>query len=124
MIRSYNPSDYPALKEWMDVPEHTFPVDSTYIIEHDGKPAVAISVYFTNDPEFALLENFLGDLKLEKQVRRELSASLVQHVEAVSRSRGVTRLVCLAPHEKLEQRYRELGYGVVLESVSVLAKEI
>lgn len=124
MIRPYNPADYPVLKEWMDVPEHTFPIDSTYIAEHDELPAVSLSVYFTNDPAFALLENFLGDPGLDKQIRRGLSEALVQHVEAVSRSRGVTRLVCIAPHQKLENRYRELGYGVVLENVSCLAKEL
>lgn len=124
MLRQYNPSDYPTIKLWLDVPEHTFPSDSTFVAEHDDKPAVVLSVYFTNDPALALLENFIGDLSLDKTIRRGLSEALVQHIEAVARSRGVTRLICIAPHEKLETRYRELGYGVVLENVSVLAKEI
>lgn len=124
MIRPYFKEDYPVVKEWVDVPEHVFPLDSTYLIEHEGNPAVVLSVYFTNDPELALLENFVGDPNLDRQIRRSKSADLVQHVEALSRSRGVSRLVCLAPNEKLTMRYRELGYGVVLEDTDVLAKEL
>lgn len=124
MVRPYFKEDYEVIGAWLKIPEYTLPLDSTFVAEYDGKPAVMLTVYFTNDPTFALLENFIGDPDLDKSIRRPLSAELAEHVERVAKSRGVTRLVCLAPHEKLTKRYQELGYSVVLQNINALVRDI
>lgn len=124
MVRAYSSQDYGTLRKWLDVPEWTYPKDSTYVIEHAGRPAVVLSAYFTNDQGLALLENMVGDPALKGPVRKELSRALFDHVCSESAKKGFRRVLFMATNEKLKKRYQEFGGTVILENVCVLTKEL
>lgn len=126
MIRPYTIADFEMIQEWWGKPLtlDTIPVYGTFIAESDGIPLLSVTIYLTTGKGLALLENLVGNPAFKGEKRRELAKELAFHVEQWARERDVKKLICLAPNEKLEKRYQELGASIIMKNISCLAKEI
>ncbi len=124
-IRPYKPADYDMIASWSDMPlvPGLLIEDGTFIMELNREPAATISVYTTNCYEVAYLEMFVGNPTL-KADRAQFMPYLLSHAEQYTKNKGYKRLMCLAPHEKLTKRYKELGYRPTYIGLVSMTKEL
>ncbi len=127
-IRLYTEQDYPEVSKWLGlsvpVPKEIYPLESTYILEHEGQPILLVCIYYTSCPTVAFMENFSGNPLFKGEKRKELGHTLLKHCEDQARLRGVTRLIGQSANAKLTQRWLDLGFKMQVEHMSSLIKEI
>jgi hypothetical protein len=128
-IRNYKDDEFKMIDSWWKSANELGPIpgmlpeETTFVLEFEGEPALCITLYTTNSKEVAYLENFIGSPKL-KGVRKALAPQIIDHASRFAKSRGIRRLVCLAPNEKLEGRYTELGFTKTVKGLTALTKEL
>lgn len=128
-IRPYVPQDFATINEWckaanvVTLTEDTLPW-STFIHDYKGQAAVSLSLILSNAKEYAYLEYAIGNPEIKKDIRRELFSNLVKYIERVAKQMGYKKLVCLAPHPKLEAYYSTLGYQPNLKGLTAMIKEL
>lgn len=128
MIRNYQASDWMLVSDWWAQsgeigPLPTMmPIDSSFVAEVHGKPALAVAVYLTNSPEIAYCENFIGNPEFRGSERRLAAQHLSEHVANFVRGRGYKRLICMTEKPVLMGRYKELGFSPTLSGVTTLVR--
>lgn len=114
-IRPYHASEFEMLKSWWTLAKEVcpekecLPEESTLILELDGVPALAITVYLTNCKRVAYLENFIGNPEMKGDSRKQASQLIVDAACNFAKNLGYTRILCLSLKDKLNERYVELG---------------
>jgi hypothetical protein len=127
-IRAYKEADYPMIRQWWEsqgelAPTPSMlPLDSTWIVELYGIPALCVSLILTNT-SFCYVENFVGNPEVKGKMRFEASHWLNQYIAKVARARGYSSMLCMAHKDPLRKRYRELGYRETLNGVSTFVME-
>lgn len=127
-IRNYRKEDWAMVESWWAHASEISPVpgmmpeESSFIAEVDGIPALAVTVYLTNTPEIAYVENFIGNPAVKGGSRREASVLLSHHIAGFARGRGYRRLLCMTEKPKLMDRYQELGFSPTLSGVTTLVR--
>lgn len=127
--RSYTPLDFASIQEWfqyhgMNGFTPDFVPRTTYIATYGSRPIASLSLITTNVTEYAHLENLVADPHISAELRRKAVAGLVNYIESQAKSMGYKKLMCLAPNDKLEKRYSELGYSIGLKGLTSMVKEI
>jgi hypothetical protein len=97
------------------------PVNSTFIAELSGAPALAVCLYLTNTPELAFVENFIGNPRL-KGARRQAVKPLLDYITGFAKAMGYRRLFCMTDKESLVKHYMELGFVPTLSGVTTLVR--
>lgn len=129
-VRPYRESEFRMIEAWWHEQNEVaplpsmMPIDSSFIAEIDGKPALAITIYLTNCKEVAYLENFVGNPAMKGSDRRVASHILLDHVQKFAKARGFRNLLCMAHKPQLERRYVELGYRQTLGGVSTFLRNL
>lgn len=129
-IRSYTSADWKMIKEWWHLSgevgpfESMMPLDSSFVAELDGSPALAVALYLTNMPEAAFVENFIGNPEVKGEKRKEASQLLADHIARFAKQRGYKCLVCMTEKDVLKKRYVELGFNPTLSGVTTFVRVV
>lgn len=99
------------------------PLDSSFVAEVGGQPALAVALYLTNGPA-VYVENFIANHEISREMRREAAQMLVNHFSEFARAKGYKVLVCMTEKQPLADRYEELGFNPALSGVTVLTRSI
>lgn len=127
-IRAYTEADWPVIWDWWIqsgevAPLPTMmPLESSFVAEIEGEPALAVALYLTNTPEVAYVENFIGNPKVKGIQRKRAAKLLSDHIATFARSRGFQRLLCMTEKPVLKERYIELGFYPTLGGVTTLVR--
>jgi hypothetical protein len=129
-IRPYRESDWPTIEGWWIASGETpplptmMPLESSFVAEIDGKPALAVTVYLTNTPEVAYTENFIGNPKLRGSERTSAAVILSNHIAEFAKAKGFKRLLCMTEKWALRARYQQLGYEPTLSGVTTFVRSL
>lgn len=129
-IRQFEDSDYDMLRSWwIDYKEfpptrEMLPKETTFIIENNKTPLVAITLYLTNSMQFCMLDNFVGNPQFKGAIRKEASKLIIAHAEKVAKQAGYKSILCLAINEKLKEYYPTFGYKKYCDNISSFNKEL
>lgn len=104
--------------------QEMIPASSTWILESSGLALLMVSVHFLPEVSFAWIENFCGEPGLKGERRREATKELLKFIEDQCRLQGYEFLFCLSHHEKLSQRYQELGFKKTIGGLEGFLKSI
>lgn len=127
-ICSIAKSQIAMIQEWWldhaeaEIPAGFFPLNSTWIAEIDGVPALSVSLYLTN-ADVCYVENFIGNPTSVGPARREATERLLAYITRKASEFGYTRMVCLAPNEKLREYYKKIGFTETGTGLTSLVKE-
>lgn len=100
------------------------PAESTWVLELDNRPALAVSLIYTNISEYCYVENFIGNPELKGVQRKVGGHHLLKYISEVARARGYRRLLCLGYKNAVKRRYLELGFKSTLDNLSSFVKEV
>lgn len=100
------------------------PLDSTFVLEHEGKPFLAVTMYLTNSKEFCMLDNFIGNPELSGPLRRDFTRLLLNYCEGVAIALGYKKIFCMATNEKLAAYYEGLGFTPTCNTVTTFIKTL
>lgn len=104
-------------------PRELIPED-TYVLENDkGVPWICLSLILFNVP-WAWSIGLVSNPNLPKEGRRDAVKHLWDFVARLAKVKGAKYLYCQAPNEKLEARYKEMGFTVTKKNVSLMLKEL
>ncbi len=115
---------------WQPSPEGVIPTpemmppDSTFICLYEGMPALSVTMYLTNTPEFCMVDNFIGNPEMRGPLRRELTKELLAYVEYIAQGLGYKKIFCMASNERLASYYGELGFNKTLSGVTTFTKDV
>lgn len=125
-VRAYTAADFATVQAWWGqaIPAEVYPLDSTFILEDEGKPMLVVAIYYTNCKLMALMEGFCGNPEMKGEKRREMGHHLLKHCEDLARAKGYTRLIGQSATPKLTKRWMEMGFQMQIENMSSLAKEL
>ena len=99
------------------------PEESTFVLEAKGKPWIAVTVYLTNSPEVAWVDNLAANPKLPKGAARKAAVAWLQKfLEKWALNLGYRKLFCMAAKPALAKKYRDLGYTSTLKNVETFIK--
>ena len=128
-VREFNSKDWPTVKSWWDIQkefapiETMMPLNSSFIAEIDGFPALAVCLYLTNTPEVCYVENFVGNPEFKGHVRNKATEILLDHLSTFAGSLGFKRLLCMSEKEVLKNYYSKIGFTKTLDGVATFTKE-
>jgi len=128
-VRPYKKEDWQMIKSWWDhakefAPiEEMMPLDSSFIAEINGRPALAVCLYLTNIPTAAYVENFIGNHEFRGQLRNDATIILLDHLGKFAKSLGYKILVCMTEKPILKAYYEKIGFTKTLDGVATFAKE-
>src|SRR3990167_932064 len=116
-------SDFEIIREWyakrgmvMDDdfnPADFLPVDSTFIMEIDGRPAYCVPIFLTNANR-VYLDDLISDPDLTKEKRQGALAEFQKFVEKWVADKGFDLIYGEVEHgTKLFDLYKSLGYITV-----------
>ena len=100
------------------------PENSSFVLEVDGKPLLAVTVYMTNSKQIAWVDNLISSPLPFKGNRRDYVEEMQKFLEIWAKTEGYKSLFCFSEKEVLVKRYMELGYMPTLKNVTTLVKEI
>lgn len=129
-IRPYKASDYGIIKEWWqesnEVPPlpDMMPEDSSFVLEYENEPLVAITLYLTNSSRVAWIDNLIGKPGIDRVIRKAGVQRIVRHTEEFAKEKGYKSTFCFSEKGKLISYYQSLGYMPTLSNVTTLIKEI
>jgi hypothetical protein len=130
-VRNYKHSDYPMLCSWWKErgeacpSKSMLPLNSTFILEKDGKPIYSISAYATNCSGISFLENFIKNPSFSRQDQdRDYSQLIVDYAVRFLKDNGYERVVCFSYKDNVKKRYEELGMTKTLDNLSSFVREI
>lgn len=128
-IRPYKKEDWEMVAWWWNTSgevsplETMMPLDSSFIAEIDGVPALAVCLYLTNTPEVAYVENFIGNPELKGVSRVSASHVLLDHISKFASDLGYKRILCMTEKDVLKNHYQKLGFTKTLDGVATFVKE-
>jgi N-acetylglutamate synthase-like GNAT family acetyltransferase len=129
-IRPYQDSDLQTVQKWWieqglaPVWRALLPLESTYILEIDGEPALCACLYLMNSEDACMVENLVGNPKFKGTQRYEAVPVLFKHLENEAKRFGYRTLVLFTYEDKLKERYQDLGFIKTTENVTTFAKSI
>lgn len=129
-VRPYSESDLPILQSWWRItrnllfPGSLMPATSSYVLEIDGQPALAGSMYYSNSENFCMIDNLIGNPELSGAERRRGTWIFLQCAEELAHSRGYNKLFCMTSQQGLTDYYRHLGFQVTCQNVTTFTKEL
>jgi hypothetical protein len=100
------------------------PLESTFMVDVNGNPILAVTLYLTNSKEVCYVENLIGNPEYKTESRKLAAAKLQEFIEQFAKDRGYRHLVCFGYKEKVKNRYVELGYKKTMDNISSFSKEI
>lgn len=127
-IRPYRKDDWAQVDSWWKESgeigplETMMPLESSFIAEIDGTPALAVTLYLTNTPELCYVENFIGNPALKGGERRLATYMLLEHITKFANLLGYKRLICMTEKPILVERYKEIGFTPTLSGVTTFAR--
>lgn len=130
MIRLYKESDYEMVKGWWEAfsePAPTpemIPLQSTYIYEVRGVPALCVSLILTNISEYCLIDNFVRNPSFDDKNRRHAIKELFAKICNDAKDMGYSKVFCLSYRGKIKELYRDLGLTQTLDGVATFIKEV
>lgn len=128
MIRRYTEHDYPLLKSWWEAHGEfsptpgMMPLETTFILEDDGSPAISACLYLMNTKEASKVENLVSSPGLDPVRRRELVKELFGYLEVFAKLQGYKVLVLFSHEDGLKKRYQELGFVPTQTNITTFAK--
>ncbi len=129
-IRFYKDSDYAEIKRWYAQTEEgipdpgIFPLDSTLILEADGRPIFCIIVYLTNSKHLCYLEGWIANPDFDKEERNEASHRLIDAACGFARGLGYKNILTFSYRDKVKNRIPEFGFSRTLDNLSSFVKEL
>jgi len=129
-IRLFTADDYNEVCSWWmshnePVPPKELISDYTYILETaDGVPWICLSLITFNVPWIAWSAGLVSNPKVGSPGRKAAVKTLWDYVADMAKSMGYQNLLCVAPNEKLEARYKDLGFKVTKQNQTFLVKEL
>lgn len=127
MIRNFKPSDYEIVASWWKavgetpIPQKHMPEETTFISEYEGVPVISVC-YFATNVDIALVQNFISNPSISKEIRKKHSDAMSEYMEKHCKENGYNILLGMTNKEKLSNRYKELGWNSV--PMYFVAKEI
>jgi N-acetylglutamate synthase-like GNAT family acetyltransferase len=117
------------VKSWWTAQNEPAPLESalpptSYILTLQDKPALCVSLYFTNNKHVCLVENFVGNPEVKGPMRRVATEILLEFLEREARRNGVTHLHCTATKKAVGERFKEIGFRETATAVSYFVKEL
>jgi hypothetical protein len=100
------------------------PTDSTFVVEHAGRPVMALTVLLTNTREISYLEFFVADPNFRGLERKQAAPMLVEHCCQYARELGYKRVICFADCEPLKSRYQQLGMRKTTDGLASFVREL
>lgn len=128
-IRPYESKDWNMVLSWWEMQkeyppiETMMPLNSSFIAELDGNPALAVCLYLTNTPEVCYVENFVGNPEFKGPVRKQATVILLDHISNFAHSLGFKRLLCMSEKPILKSHYESIGFTRTLDGVATFTKE-
>lgn len=128
-IRSYQKNDWPIILSWWKAEneiapiETMMPLDSSFIANIDGQPALAVCLYLTNTPEITYVENFIGNPEFRGSVRNKATHILLDHINNFAAKLGYKRMLCFSEKPALQSYYEKIGFTRTLDGVATFVKE-
>jgi len=128
-IRPYKPEDYKILAEWHKVYDETCPTEgmiptTTFILELQKQPVLAVSLILPNIQDICYVENFVGNPVYKGELRKQLGLILLDYISKVAKQMGYKKLFCLGYKDKIKARYEEMGFINILNNISSFIKEL
>jgi len=129
-VRKFKQTDFEMLHNWWKIQDEfpptreMLPEESTFICEFNEIPMVSITVYLTNSKEFCMLDNFIGNPDVPKDLRKEASSLIIAYSEQFAKDLGYKSILCMSLKEKLSNYYQSFGYIKRLTNVSTFNKEL
>lgn len=129
-IRNYKKEDLNLILKWYRDHKQFEPfanmllTDSTFILEHDNKPVMCISVYLTNSKEIALLEHLVRDPEFNGSIKDEAIKMITNYAENFTKNMGYSRLVTLINRKSLKDKYLNYGYIENGKDLSIFVKDL
>lgn len=124
-IRPIKTSDYPVLRLYWAMSGEasvTYPPESSYVFERDGKLLYAVAVFHFKAAPMALVEGLIKDPN--KASDFNALAALQAHIEGAAKEAGVKKLLGYALKPKLVSHYERLGYTITGRGVTNIAKDL
>lgn len=129
-VRPYLNSDWEMISRWwvesgeVGPPlKAMMPLESSFIAELDGVPAVAVALYLTNSI-VVYAENFIGNPHLKGDNRCMSSSYLADYVAEHCKSLGYRCIFCLTEKPALVKKYEALGFKPTLRGVTTLVRSL
>jgi hypothetical protein len=129
-VRHYRNEEFETIHQWWLAAREPAPLpgmmppDSTFVVELNDAPIVAVTIYLTNTPEVAYVENLISSPQLDADTRALAVECLNAYIGKFARARGYKRLMCMSEKAALMKRYKELGYTKTLEGVATFIREL
>lgn len=130
-VRPYNEEkDFETVCSWWTarslprIWKALLPLETTFVVEHDGVPVTCACLYLMNCPDASMVEMLASNPNVSKEVRREGVSLIFSHLEKEAKSRGYRTLVLFSYEDKLKDRYLELGFIPAISNVTTFAKSI
>ena len=129
-IRAFRNDDYKDVCRWWvaagePIPPRELIPALTYILEtEDGVPWVCLSLITFNTLFISWSCGLVSNPEVPKKGRKEAVRQLWDHVAMIAKSAGYKNLLCIAPSEKLEKRYQELGFVPTKRNQTFMVREL
>lgn len=130
MIRLFKDSDYKEICQWWQaagepVPPRNLIAPKTYILENSvGIPWICLSLIEFSTPHIAWSAGLVSNPSLTKEGRKAAVKELWDYVAATAKELGYANLLCIAPNERLEKRYAELGFIPTYRNQTFMVKPL
>lgn len=127
MIRNFSTKDYETIHSWYEAyneyptPLKHMPEETTFVIEEDGILVASLGYLMTNT-EIAIIQNVIGNPKVNRTYRKLLVNKLFDFLYEHAKQNGFNLLIGFTFHEKLAKRYKDLNW--ITKSSVFIAKEI
>lgn len=95
---------------------------TSYILEDEGHPIAAASLFLTNCEYAAWIEHLIADPKIEAEQRHEAVEVLFHFLEGEARRFGYRAVALFSYVDKLKTRYEELGFIPTKDHVTTFVK--
>lgn len=131
-VRNYSyEADYQTVQEWwksanlIEPSPGMMPEDSSFaILNKFNVPIAFVSLWLTNAPDIAWVENLISNPKIDSEIRSEAVTELQGFLDKFASNLGYKKLACFTSNPKLLSRYQELGYNITMPDVAILVKDI
>ena len=129
-IRKFKEGDYELVCGWWKhrgepIPPLELVSRNTYILENEaGTPWVCLTLIGFSTPWIAWSAGLVSNPELPKEGRKEAVKALWDFVADAASDLGYQNLLCMAPNEKLEARYKDLGFTVTKKNMTLLVREL
>lgn len=128
-IRKYNKQDFELIQSWWKVldkglSEHTYPEESSYILEINNIPLACASLYLMNSPIACMMENLISDPNSEIDNKSKYINQFILFLEETAKKQGYISIIAMTYVDKLKDKYSTLGYKKITENLIVFAKSL